>query len=87
MLDPSSESAALLTSAHHLDAVREQLRTCILHLRAEPGLSLWVGRARREYDNSRADLEAQAQQLSTELTALAADQRWQATVVVAGAFG
>lgn len=87
MLDPTSEAASLLATANHLETVREQLRACIEQLRTEPGLSLWIGRARREYDAARAELEVQAHQLSAELSALAADQRWNASVMVSGGFG
>lgn len=86
MLDPASESARLLITAHHLEGVRDELRQCIHQLRAEPGLALWIGRARREYDAARAELEAQAHQLGVELAAMASDQRWVASTLSVGSF-
>lgn len=86
MLEPESQAAALLRCANHLDGVREELLLCERQLQEETGLTLWVGRARREYDAAALEVQAVADRLRCELLLLATDQRSQASTAVLGSF-
>lgn len=86
MLEPEAQAAALLRCANHLDGVREELLLCERQLQQEMGLTLWVGRARREYDAAALEVQAVADRLRYELLLLATDQRSQASAVVLGSF-
>lgn len=87
MLEPEVQAAALLRCANQLDGVREELLLCERQLQQETGLTLWVGRARREYDAAAGDVQARADRLRDELLVLASEQRAQASAVVLGGFG
>lgn len=87
MLEPEAQAAALLRCANQLDCVREELLLCERQLQQETGLTLWAGRARREYDAAARDVQARADRLRDELLVLASEQRAQASAVVLGGFG
>ena len=86
MLEPEAQAAAFLRCANHLDGVREELLLCERQLQQETGLTLWAGRARREYDAAAIEVQAGADRLRYELLVLATDQRSQASSVVLGGF-
>lgn len=87
MLEPEAQAAALLRCANQLDCVREELLLCERQLQRETGLTLWAGRARREYDAAAGDVQARADRLRDELLVLASEQRAQASAVLLGGFG